>query len=164
MNERQRQVLILHGVGLLIGSVVVGWFFFFFLLKAVVLWPVLPSMPVEIPGDERGWRMAHMEGITHGLLLLALGAVGGRLRLSPRAARWLQGSAIVQAWLFFLPASFGPLVGARGLAFGGGPFGASLANDLMYLAGWPAVIAVHVMLVLLAIGAWRGLRETRAGA
>jgi hypothetical protein len=86
MNERQRQILILNGVALLVGSVLVGWVFFFFLLKQVVLWPVVPSMPVEIPGDERGWRMAHMEGITHGLLLLALGAVGGRLRLGARAA------------------------------------------------------------------------------
>jgi len=162
MNERQRQILILNGVGLLVGSVLVGWVFFFFLLKQVVLWPVVPSMPVEIPGDERGWRMAHMEGITHGLLLLALGAVGGRLRLGVRAAKALQWAALVQAWLFFLPAAFGPLVGARGLAFGGGPFGGGVANDLMYVSGWPAVIAVHVMLVLLAVGAWRGLREAGA--
>lgn len=162
MNERQRQVLIVNGVALLVGSVLVGWVFFFFLLKQVVLWPVVPSVPVEIPGDERGWRMAHMEGITHGLLLLALGAIGGRLHLGPRAARWLQWSALVQAWLFFLPSAFGPLAGVRGLAFGGGPFGGGVANDLMYVSGWPAVIAVHVMLVLLAIGAVRGLRELRA--
>ena len=45
-----------------------------------------------------------------------------------------------------------------GLAFGGGPFGASLANDVMYLCGWPPVVCVHVMLALLLLGAVRGLR------
>ena len=39
MNERERQVLIVNGAALLIGSLLVGWVFFFFLLKAMVLWP-----------------------------------------------------------------------------------------------------------------------------
>lgn len=161
MNDRQRQVLIVNGIGLVIGAIVVGWVFFFFLLREVVLWPIPGSLPVAIPGDERGWRMAHMEGLTNGLLLIAIGAIGGRLRLGPRAARVLQWSALITGWLFFLPAAFGPLVGARGLAFGGGPFGGGLANDVMYLSGWPPVVAVHVMLALLFWGALARLRELR---
>ncbi len=164
MNERQRQVLIVNGVGLLIGSLLVGWVFFFFLLHEVVLWPIPGSMPVDLPGDERGWRMAHMEGLTQGLLLIAVGAIGGRLRLGPRGATWLMWSSLVTGWLFFLPAAFGPVAGVRGLAFGGGPFGGGLANDLMYVAGWPPMIAVHVMMPLLLIGALRGLRATPASS
>ena len=38
---------------------------------------------------------------------------------------------------------------------GGGPFKPGLANDVLYLIGWPPVIAVHVMLALAAIGVWR---------
>lgn len=159
MNERQRQVLIVNGIGLLIGAIAVGWVFFFFLLKEVVLWPIPGSLPVAIPGDERGWRMAHMEGLTNGLMLLGIAAIGGRLRLSVRHARWLVWSSLVTAWLFFLPAAFGPMVGARGLAFGGGPFGGGIANDIMYVCGWPPVLAVHVMLFLLFRGALARLRE-----
>ena len=161
MNERQRQVLIVNGIGLVIGAILVGWVFFFFLLREIVLWPIPGSMPIDIPGDERGWRMAHMEGLTNGLLLIAIGAIGGRLRLGPRAASVLQWSALITGWLFFLPAAFGPLVGARGLAFGGGPFGGGLANDVMYVSGWPPVVAVHVMLALLLWGALARLRELR---
>lgn len=159
MTERQRQILIVNGIGLLIGAIAVGWVFFFFLLKAVVLWPLPGSMPVALPGDERGWRMAHMEGITNGLMLLGIAAVGSRLRLSARQATALLWSSLITAWLFFLPSAFGPMVGARGLAFGGGPFGASLANDVMYVCGWPPVVAVHVMLFLLLRGALARLRE-----
>jgi hypothetical protein len=103
--------------------------------------------------------MAHMEGLTQGLMLIAIGAVGGRLRLGAREAGWLQWTSLVTGWLFFVPAAIGPFFGARGLAFGGGPFGASLANDVMYLCGWPPVVCVHVMLALLLIGALRGLRS-----
>jgi hypothetical protein len=159
VTERQRQILIVNGIGLLIGAIAIGWVFFFFLLHEIVLWPVIPAIAIHIPGDERAWRMAHMEGLTQGLLLIAIGAVGGRLRLSAREAWWLEWSALVTGWLFFLPASIGPFFGARGLAFGGGPFGASLANDVMYLCGWPPVICVHVMLALLLLGALRKLRE-----
>jgi hypothetical protein len=38
---------------------------------------------------------------------------------------------------------------------GGGPFKPGLANDVLYLIGWPPVIAVHVLLVLAVIGVWR---------
>lgn len=160
MDERQRQILIVNGAALLLGSIAVGWLFFFFLLKAVVLWPIPGSLPVDIPGDERGWRMAHMEGLTQGLLLIGLGAVGGRLRLSPRQSKVLLWSSLVTGWLFFLPSAFGPMAGVRGLAFGGGPFGGDVTlNNLMYVFGWPPMIGVHLMLPLFFWGAWKGLRE-----
>jgi hypothetical protein len=160
MSERERQILIVNGAALLLGSIAVGWVFFFFLLKAAVLWPIPGSIPLDIPGDERGWRMAHMEGLTQGLLLIAIGAVGGRLRLSPRQSRVLLWSSLVTGWLFFLPSAFGPMAGVRGLAFGGGPFGGDVGlNNLMYVFGWPPMIAVHLMLPLLFWGAWKALRE-----
>ncbi len=160
MNERQRQILIVNGAGLLIGSLLVGWMFFFFLLKAVVLWPIPGNVPVNIPGDERGWRMAHMEGLTQGLLLIGVSAIGGQLRLSQRQARVLMWSALVTAWLFFLPAALGPLAGVRGLAFGGGPFGGNVTfNNILYVCGWPPMIGVHLMVPLLFWGAWQRLRE-----
>jgi hypothetical protein len=160
MNEREPQVLIVNGAGLLIGSILVGWVFFFFLVKAAVLWPIPGSIPLAVPGDERGWRMAHMEGLTQGLLLLGIGAIGGQLRLSRGQSRVLMWSSIVTGWLFFLPAAFGPMAGVRGLAFGGGPFGGDVTlNNLMYVFGWPPMIAVHLMLPLLFWGALQRLRE-----
>jgi hypothetical protein len=46
----------------------------------------------------------------------------------------------------------------RGLSFGGDPFKPGLANDELYLIGWPAVIAVHILVVLVVIGVWRHVR------
>ena len=52
--------------------------------------------------------------------------------------------------------------GTRGLALGGGPWGPSRANDIIFLTGWPAMIAAHIAFVLLALGAWRGYRAISA--
>jgi hypothetical protein len=158
MPERTQALLFVNGLGLIVAAVVVGWAWFFQLLGQIVLWPIPGSLDVQIPGDARAWRMAHMEGITQGLLLMAL-AFGGRFMLhTERGHRWLFRSALITSWLFALPAMLHPLFGTRGLAFGGGPFKAGLANDVLYLFGWPPVVCVHVMLALAIAGMLRFLR------
>ena len=123
-----------------------------------MLWPIPIDIPVSIPDDGRGWRMAHMEGITQGLLLMALGLGGLFMRLTSKQFAWLFWSALVTAWLFTVPAIFNAFLGTRGLALGGGPFKSGLANDIVYLVGWPPVVAVHIMLALAFWGLWQFLR------
>lgn len=161
MSERMRTLLFFNGVGLFALAVVIGWIWFFALLGRIVLWPLPIDIPVSIPDDGRAWRMAHMEAITQGLLLMAFGAGGRFLRLSARQFAWFFWSAVVTAWLFTVPTIFNALYGTRGLAFGGGPFKASLANDVIYLFGWPPVLGVHIMLALGLLGVWRHLQTTR---
>lgn len=161
MSERMRAALFLNGTGLIALALVLGWFWFFALLGRIVLWPLPIDIVVSIPDDGRAWRMAHMEAITQGLLLMAF-AFGGRyMRLSSRQFTWFFWSALVTGWLFTLGAAANALCGTRGLAFGGGPFKAGLANDLIYLAGWPPVVGVHVMVGLALLGLWRHYRELR---
>jgi hypothetical protein len=64
----------------------------------------------------------------------------------------------VTAWLFTIPAMLHPIFGTRGLEFGGGPFKPGLANDVLYLIGWPPVVCVHVMLALTIVGVVRYLK------
>lgn len=163
MPERLRALLFLNGFGLIVSAIVSGWAWFFSLLGRIVLWPIPGSIAFEIPRDDRGWRMAHMEGITQGLLLMALGLGGAWILHSERGHRILFWSALVTAWLFTLPAMLHPLFGTRGLEFGGGPFKPGLANDVLYLVGWPPVVGVHVMLALTVIGVLRYLRTTAVG-
>lgn len=160
MPDRLRALLFLNGLGLLAAALVVGWAWFFHLLGRIVLWPIPGSIDIQIPGDARGWRMAHMEGITQGLLLMALAAGGRFLWHTARGHRVLFWSALITTWLFTIPAMLHPLFGTRGLEFGGGPFKPGLANDVLYLVGWPPVIAVHVLIVLAIVGAVRGVRAS----
>lgn len=159
MNERTRVLLVIHGAGLWITAILVGWMYMFMLLGEVVLFPVIPSIDLEIPGEARAWNMAHLEGITNGLLLMALAATAPLLSLSEKQGRILYWSALITAWGFTLPAWANALAGTRGLAYDGGPFVGGLANNLIYLSGWPAVLAVHVLFAVLLTGAFRRLRE-----
>lgn len=163
MPERTRVLLFLNGAGLLAFSLFVGWQWFIALLGALVAWPLLPPIEMHIGGDPRAWRMAHMEAITHGLLLMAWGLGGPFLRLSARAHRWFFWAAITTAWLFSVPAWLNALFGTRGLAWGGGPFGGGLANDLIFLMGWPPLVGVHIVAVLAITGLWRHLRTLPKG-
>lgn len=159
MSERMRTLLFLNGVGLLVLAILIGWVWFFTLLGKIVLWPLPIDITISVPDDGRAWRMAHMEGITHGLILMAFGAGGRFLRLRARQFTWFFWSAVVTAWLFTVPAIFNALFGTRGLSFGGAPFKGGLANDIIYLFGWPPVIGVHIMLGLGLLGVWRHLRS-----
>ncbi len=159
MTERHRCLLVLHGVGLLISAMASGWLHFFQLLGEIDLWPVVNHVDVQVPGEARAWIMAHLEGITNALLLFAIAVVGRYLELSSRQFHWLVISSLTFGWLFTLPAIANAWFGTRGLAFGGGPFGASLANDVIYLFGWPAMVGVHIAFALLLIGAWRRYRS-----
>lgn len=155
MPERLRALLFLNGIGLFVFAVFVGWQWMFALLGQIVLWPIIPPIDVQLPDDHRAWRMVHMEAITQGLLLMALGLGGSFLHLSALHHRIFFWSALITTWLFTVPTYFHALWGTRGLAMGGGPFKPGLANDVLYLIGWPPVIAVHVMLALAVIGVWR---------
>ena len=42
---------------------------------------------------------------------------------------------------------------------GGGPFKGGLANDIIFMVGWPPMIAVHVLMGLAVLGVWRTVKE-----
>ena len=88
LSERKRALLVLNGIGLLISSAFSGWLYFFQLLGEIDLWPIVRHVDVQVPGEARGWNMAHLEGITNGLLLmvLAAGSSLGRARFEMRRA------------------------------------------------------------------------------
>jgi hypothetical protein len=156
LSDRRRVLLVLNGVGLLISSALSGWLYFFFLLGALDLWPLFTDIPVEIGGDRRAWNMAHLEGITNGLILIALAAAAPFVKLGIKGQSWLFWSSLTYAWLFTLPAIANAIFGTRGLEFGGGPFpGDVTINNIIYLFGWPPIIAVHIGFGLFGWGAWK---------
>ncbi|MGI9326549.1 MAG: hypothetical protein ACR2PZ_15115 [Pseudomonadales bacterium] len=158
MTPKQKSLLVLNGVGLLISAAVSGWLHFFQLLGEIDLWPIINHVEAQVPGEPRAWIMAHLEGITNGLLLMAIACIASFLELSRRQFQWLFYSSLTFAWLFTLPAIANAWFGTRGLAFGGGPFGDSLANNVIYLFGWPPITAVHIAFALMAYGAWKHYR------
>lgn len=160
ISPRMQALFFLNGIGLFIVGILFGWTWFFHLLGEIVLWPLPVQIEVDIPGDSRGFRMGHMEAITHGLLLMAFAFGGQFMRLSKTEFSVFFWSALVNGWLFTLPAMANAFYGTRGLAFGGGPFKPGLANDVIYLFGWPPVMAVHIVFAVAVLGLVRHLRAS----
>ncbi|GAA4043298.1 hypothetical protein [Parerythrobacter jejuensis] len=165
MHEKYRILLVLNGAGLIVSAILSGWFYFFFLLGSYDLWPFFTDIPADIGGDRRAWNMAHMEGITNGTMLIAIGAAGAHIMLSERAQKVLFWATLAFGWLFTLPAIANAVFGTRGLEYGGGPFpGDVTINNIIFITGWPAMIGVHIAIPLLLWGVWQRYRSLGDGA
>jgi hypothetical protein len=110
---------------------------------------------VEGWGEEaaRAWKLAHMEGVQNGILLIALAGAAHWLTLGATGERVVVWGAGLAAWGNTVGALLGALTGMRGLA----PQGPA-ANWLVFVAFmfgmWGVLIAVPVA----AAGAWRQMR------
>jgi hypothetical protein len=110
-------------------------------------------------GDEpvRAWKLAHMEGVQNGILVIALAGVSGLLLLSERQQKVVVWGAILAAYGNVIGALVGAVSGFRGLA----PEG-PLANWIVFVAFmfgmWGVLIAVPVA----ALGVLGWLRSGRS--
>jgi hypothetical protein len=140
LDARTRATLVGHGLAVMLLGLLLGF-------------PYALVIQGSLAGSERAWRMAHLEGVLNGLLLVAVGAAGDSIALTPRAASWLRWALIVTAWGNLLGAALGAASGERGLS----PAGPA-ANEAVYLLFMGAVVAVLGALVLAAVGAFRAAR------
>src|SRR5262245_32368150 len=132
LEPHVRKSLVGHGVVVILLGMLVGF-------------PYALVVTGSMPGAERAWRMAHLEGVLNGLLLVAIGAAGAMIALSERQAWWLRWTLIVTAYGNVIGATLGAAAGERGLS----PEGPA-ANFAVYLIFTAAVIAVLAGLVLAA--------------
>ena len=107
-------------------------------------------------GEERAWRMAHMEGLLNGMLALLAAGVWDALVLSAGQRRWLALSLIFAGYGNVIASIIGAFFGVRGLAMAL-PF----ANLVVYTLFVLAIVGVLIGVVLLIRG---GAQAIRSGA
>jgi hypothetical protein len=107
-------------------------------------------------GDEpvRAWKLAHMEGVQNGILLVALAGVSRFVVLGARAESVVVWGAALAAWGNVVGATLGALTGYRGLA----PEG-PLANWLVFVA---FMFGMWGVLIAVPVAAWGALARLRA--
>ncbi|HLL53188.1 MAG TPA: hypothetical protein VK447_06575 [Myxococcaceae bacterium] len=155
MRERLQSLMIAHGAAVFLVGLLAGFPFAFVLIQKIALWPVPGSIPVTpSPDASRAWRMAHMEGLLNGMLLIAVAAGLKRLVLSERALKLVAWGLVITAWGNELASLIGPIFGGRGLEFGAG-----VASNVMYLLFVAAILSVLTAMVLVCVGAARAYRQ-----
>ncbi len=162
-SERRHLLLIAHGAALMLVGMLCGFVFTFYLLGEIGLSPIPIAWSVEIPGSERGWRAAHLGNILNGLMIVAIAAALGRVRLSEAAERWVFASLLVTGWgnaAFYL---FGNLAPNRGLSLGTNRLGeGNVFGALAYVPAIAAAVCVIVALILVLRAALSDARRLAA--
>ncbi len=129
----------------------------------VILLGLLAGIPFafvisgDLAGSVRAWRMAHLEGVLNGLVVMAVAAAGGRMSLSARQQRWLAWGLIVAAYGNVVASIVGASFGVRGLT----PT-PPLSNLFVFLLFTLAIVGVFLGLGLAAWGVRRWLQQRAA--
>ena len=153
MNEQLQQKLITHGAIVFLLGLAAGFPFAFFVSGEIALWPIPGAIEIQLPGTERGWRMAHLEGILNGLTCLAVAGIGHRLRLNARAQAWVAYGLIITAYGNIIASALGPVFTTAEFTPRGLEFGDGFINTAMYLLFVAAIVAGVAAIVLVGRGA-----------
>ncbi len=116
--------------------------------------PVASVISGDLVGSVRAWRMAHLEGVLNGLVVMAVAAGGGVMSLSAVQQRWLAAGLIVAAYGNVVASIVGASFGVRGLT----PT-LPLSNLFVFLLFTLAIVGVFLGLGLAAWGVRRWLQE-----
>lgn len=143
MDSRIRRRLVFHGAVVVLLGLLAGF-------------PHAFVLTGQLAGEERAWRMAHLEGLLNGMLTMLAGAAGGSLVLSARQERWLLWSLVAAAYGNVVASILGASLGVRGLALTAPP-----ANAIMNLLFWVAIAGVFVGVGILIAGAAAAVRAER---
>jgi hypothetical protein len=139
MDKRRASLLVAHAAIVLLIGLIVGFPF---------------ATATTSGADVRAWRMAHLEALLNGLLMLGVAAASPLLALGQRAQSILLWTLVVTGYGNALASWLAAGSGERGLAAGG-----TLANNLVFAGFMIAVVTVAIALVLVAVGAFRGARS-----
>jgi hypothetical protein len=108
----------------------------------------------NIPGDMRGWHMAHLEGVLNGMLMIAAAAAAGHLAMSDRLQKVLFWGLVVAGWTNVVASTLSPLTGGRGT----GPTGLdwNTFNFVVFIAGVIGAVVAAIALVVAGLRTAKG--------
>jgi len=115
MDERRRALLVANGALVFMVGLIAGFPFTFVILGKIVLWPLPGALEVHVPGEVRAWRMAHLEGVLNGLLVIVVAAVWDRLALDGWKRDVLAWSLVLIAYGNVVASVIGATFAVRGL-------------------------------------------------
>jgi hypothetical protein len=143
MNGRLRARMVFHGAVVVMLGLLAGF-------------PHAFVLTGQIAGEERAWRMAHLEGLLNGFVVLIAAAVADWLALSPRQHGWLVWSLVAAAYGNVIASVLGATFGVRGLALV-----PPVANIVMNLLFWVAIAGILAGVGLMILGARNAVRAAR---
>ncbi|MCE9649751.1 MAG: hypothetical protein K8R18_09025 [Parvibaculum sp.] len=145
MNKRLQGLLIANGALVLLAGYALGFPF------AGAVTAELTGAPASLPGDVRGWHMAHLEGVLNGMLMIAAAAAAGQLAMSDRLQKVIFWGLVVAGWTNVVASTLSPLTGGRGTGITGLDWNSF--NFVVFVAGIIGAVAAAVALFMAGLRA-----------
>lgn len=148
--ERLQQIMLGHGLLVILAAMLAGFMLMFNLLGGVEIWP---GTIIEVPmyGTPAGWVRAHTGGALNGVLVIIVALALPKLKLGEFAQKFTAYGLIYCAWSFTLFYWLGNASSNRGLSIGPSALGEpDLIGLIAFLPGVPSVFIVPIVLVLCA--------------
>ena len=158
--QRGRLRLIQQGAIIAVIGLLSGFGMVFAILDAIHVWPVTIPFDGDIPGSERGWRVAHVAGVMNGILMILIGLALTTTVSTRRAQAWIVWGMVYTGWgntIFFHCAN---LSSNRGLSAGATKLGEpDLIGAVGYLVGGSTIPFTIIAVSLMGVAATRALRQ-----
>lgn len=158
-SARGRLQLLKHGAIIAVIGLLSGFGLVFVILDSFTVWPVTLPFGDNIPGSERGWRVAHVAGVMNGLMMMITGLALVHIDATRRAGKWIVWGMIYTGWgntIFFHCAN---ISSNRALSAGVTKYGeADIAGTVGYLIGASTIPFTIIALTLISLSATRVLR------
>lgn len=148
MNKRMQGLLIANGALVLLAGYAAGFPY------GSMVTAEISGVASNIPGDMRGWHMAHLEGVLNGMLMIAAAAAAGHLVMSDRLQKVLFWGLVVAGWTNVVASTLSPLTGGRGT----GPTGLdwNTFNFVVFITGVIGAVVAAIALVVAGIRTAKG--------
>lgn len=141
MEKKAQAVLIANGALVLLAGLAVGAPY-----GATVAASLAPDAPADIAESVRAWRMAHLEGVLNGMLMIAAAAGAGFLALSRTSQSVIVWGLIVSGWTNIVASTISALTGGRGTGVTG--FDWNTLDFLLFMAGIVGAVAAVISLAV----------------
>ncbi|MEQ9518678.1 MAG: hypothetical protein RLN89_04480 [Parvibaculum sp.] len=141
MPTRHHALLIGYGAIIFILGLVAGVPFVWAIADAATGAP-------EAVESLRAWRMAHLEGVLNGMMMIAIAAAAKQLTISASQSNLITWGLLITGWGNILASFVSGLTGGRGLSFTGFDW-----NTLTFTLFSAAIVGVVVAMMVLAIAA-----------
>ena len=157
-----RMLLIFNGACVALIGLVSGIGLIFEVLDVIAFWPILIELESGFPGTQKGWQLAHVAGLTNGILMMTIALILPHIEPGVRSAKWIVYSLIYTGWgntLFFHFANFST---NRALAIDDTRLGSvDTAGILGYIFGASTIPFTIIAITLVVIAAYRRLQNFR---
>lgn len=164
-NDRATQGrlrLIMHGSIIAVIGLLSGFGFLFVILDSISVWPIVIPLEAPFPGSERGWRLAHVAGISNGLMMIVVGLTLAHIDATQRAQTWIVWGMVYTGWANTVFFHMGNFASNRALSGGSSILGEADTLGLVgYIIGASTIPFTLIAISLIGYSSFSLLRRSQ---